>query len=125
LTITECIYNWAGDYENVLSVVGETDKTYYQKRIDFLSKYIEVFTIDENPPEGCSEFEYKNDYYNFLEQLEHGKSYILDLKKAIAESYIKIRNKEKGQELIGECIEEYPKHKKKLEKWANKYQIKI
>jgi tetratricopeptide (TPR) repeat protein len=118
----ENLYNWAGDYKNLLAYLGENDKIYYQKRIDFLSKYLEIFTIGESPPEGCSEFEYKNDYYNFLEQKEFDNEHIVNFRGAIAESYVKIGNKERGQELFNQAIEEYPKYKKRLKKWADKYQ---
>jgi hypothetical protein len=115
----ECLYNWAGDYENVLALVGEDDKIYYQKRIDFCTEFLERLSL-----EGYLEeyFEYENDYHNYMEQRYHEIAYIVNMKGVLAESYIKIGYKEKGMKLFKQAIEEYPKHKRKLKKWADKYQ---
>lgn len=79
----ESIYNWSADFEMELGNATRKDKDFAQSRIDFCNEYIDRYR-DKNEPN------------------------LLNMKRAIAESYFDLGRSEEGDRLFQKYLEESP-----------------
>ncbi|MDW7650373.1 MAG: SEC-C metal-binding domain-containing protein [Bacillota bacterium] len=79
----EPVYNWSGDFEMTLENAGRGNSLYLEKRIVFCREYIERY--------------HDRTDYN-----------IMNMKRAVAESYFRLGQKADGELLFQKITEEYP-----------------
>jgi tetratricopeptide (TPR) repeat protein len=79
----QCFFNWASDFDLELENLGRKNSVFLQHRIDFCSEYV---ARSEDESEGN----------------------ILNMKRAIAESYFELGRADEGENLFKEYLEEFP-----------------
>lgn len=79
----QCFFNWASDFDLELENVGRKNSDFLQYRIDFCREYV---ARSEDACEGN----------------------ILNMKRAIAESYFELGQADEGENLFKEYLQQYP-----------------
>ncbi|MEN8906928.1 MAG: hypothetical protein ABF289_13300 [Clostridiales bacterium] len=90
----ECVYNWVSDYENMLSYTNEL-----HKRINFCEEYLKMFDADYS----CS---FEEDEFGNYEESDY--NHVMEIESAIADSYNRLGDKEKGEKSFEKNIKSNP-----------------
>ena len=92
----QSLFNWTQDLEMELGNAGLKDPSFYEKRIKYCQEFCELFP-------------------------ESGSSFILNMKRAIAESYFALGVTEEGDRLFQELVTEFPESAWSYIGWGDMY----
>ena len=79
----QCLFNWCQDLEEALGNAGRADSGYLQKRIDYCSEFCALFPSSD-------------------------ETVILNMKRAVAESYFALGLDEEGEKVFAALVEQFP-----------------
>jgi len=93
---TQCVFNWASDYEMELNNAMMDDRSFAQIRIDYCTEYLK--RVDDTDGLNC-----------------------INMRRAIAETYFWLGMKDKGENEFEKITEEYPTSGWAWIGWADQY----